>query len=291
MTGTAMALAAAALWGTTGTAQSLGGLQASPYWVGALRLLVASAFFAAVVVLGCQWGGLRRLPWRTAWPWVLGGGLTMAAYNLCFFAGVQATGVATGTGVALGSGPVWAGVLQWLMSRQAPRPIWWVGTGLAVLGIVLMLAGAEESTHFNATGVVLCLAAGLAYAAYTVVSSHLLGLATPAVVTLVVFAAASALATPLAAAISPALSATASAWVVVAYLGVVATGVAYLLFSHALRLVSVATGVTLSLAEPVTAFVLAVLLVGEQPGAGAYLGLGCVVAGLLAVVWGETRRR
>lgn len=71
----------------------------------------------------------------------------------------------------------------------------------------------------------------------------------------------------------------------------VATGVAYLLFSHALRHVSVATCVTLTLAEPVTAFVLAILVVGEQPGAAAFGGLGFVVSGLLLVVWGETRRR
>jgi DME family drug/metabolite transporter len=77
----------------------------------------------------------------------------------------------------------------------------------------------------------------------------------------------------------------------VSYLGVVATGVAYLLFSHALRHVSVATCVTLTLAEPVTAFVLAIVMVGEQPGASAFGGLGFVVSGLLLVVWGETRQR
>jgi drug/metabolite transporter (DMT)-like permease len=45
------------------------------------------------------------------------------------------------------------------------------------------------------------------------------------------------------------------------WLGVVSTGVTYLLFSHALRHVSAATAVVLALAEPVTAFLLAGLWV------------------------------
>ena len=44
--GIALVLLAAMLWGTTGTAQSLAPDQLSPYWIGALRLAVASVFFA-----------------------------------------------------------------------------------------------------------------------------------------------------------------------------------------------------------------------------------------------------
>lgn len=76
-----------------------------------------------------------------------------------------------------------------------------------------------------------------------------------------------------------------------AYLGLVATGASYLLFGHVLRHISAATGVTLALGEPVTAFVLANFVVGEQPGAVAYARLVLVLTGLLLVVWLETRAR
>jgi DME family drug/metabolite transporter len=49
--------------------------------------------------------------------------------------------------------------------------------------------------------------------------------------------------------------------------------------------------VTLALAEPVTAFVLAVLVVGERPGAAAVGGGLLVLAGLGVVVWAELRSR
>lgn len=48
-----------------------------------------------------------------------------------------------------------------------------------------------------------------------------------------------------------------------------------------------ATGVTLALGEPVMAFVLAILLVGERASASAVGGLFLVVAGVLIVVHAE----
>jgi len=286
--GITMALAAAVLWGTTGTAQTFVADQSSPYWIGAWRLLIASVFFAMVAGRSMS---AQTLAWlRTAWPWVLGGGVAMAAYNLCFFAGVKAAGVATGTAVAIGSGPIWVGLLQGWLTRQTPRPVWWLGTTLAVVGIGLMFSGARHTASFSATGYVLCLAAGLAYASFTLLSKHLVGVTTPAMATFSVFTLAALIALPIAALDSDPFAATTASWLLVSYLGLAATGIAFLLFSHALRHVAAPTCVTLSLAEPVTAFVLAIVVVGERPDAFAFGGLALVVAGLLLVVWLETRK-
>lgn len=285
-----MALTAAVLWGTTGTAQTFVASQSSPYWIGALRLLVASAFFACVVFFG-RTKPAHGFAWlRTAWPWVILGGIAMATYNLCFFAGVKATGVATGTAVAIGSGPIWIGLLQGLVTRQAPQPLWWMGTMLAVTGIGLMLSGASVRTSFDVAGFILCLAAGFAYASFTLLSKHLVGITSPEIATLSVFTTAAVIAIPVAALTVGTFPGTGATWLMVSYLGLIATGIAFLLFSHALRHVAAATCVTLSLAEPMTAFVLAIVVVGERPGAVAFGGLALVIAGLLLVVWFETRR-
>ncbi len=286
-----MALTAAALWGTTGTAQTFASSQTSPYWIGALRLAIGSLFFAAMVLFGRSRPLAGELLLRAVWPWALLGGIAMAAYNLSFFAGVKATGVAVGTGVAIGSGPVWVGVLEGLVARRWPRPVWWVGTAAAVTGISLMLLSSGADARFDKAGLMFCLLAGFSYASYTLLAKHLVGLASSFVATLLIFSVAAVIAVPVAALVSPAFVASPSTWVMVIYLGVVVTGVAFLLFSHALRRVSAASCVTLSLAEPLTAFVLAIIVVGEQPGALAYGGLGLVLIGLLLVVWGETRVR
>jgi drug/metabolite transporter, DME family len=296
--GVGMVLLAALCWGTTGTANSFSPSSFSAYWVGALRLLVSALFFGAVVAIGqrrqahhADRPAVARASFRgSSVIRVLGAGISMAAYNLAFFAGVRHSGVAVGTAVALGSGPIWAGLLQALAGQRAPAR-WWAGTALAVAGGAVMVSSQATAgpTSARAIGLLLCLAAGLSYAVYALLSKDLVQDAAPEVVTLSVFGTAAALALPAAwwLAGPPAL-----AWreaLVVGYLGVVATGVAYLLFSHALRHISAATGVTLALAEPVTAFILAVTVVGERPGWLAAGGGLLVLVGLVFVVVAELR--
>lgn len=286
----AMVLLAAMLWGTTGTAQSLAPATLSPYWVGALRLGFASLFFAALawpVWRGATSHGGRALGLR-------GGALPVAAvcvaaYNLSFFAGVKASGVALGTALAIGSGPIWAGLLQTVVQRRWPAPIWWLGTLLGVGGGAAMALDGGASVRAPLWGIALCLLAGLSYAGYALLNKRLVAQAAPAVVNLAVFGGAGLLSLPVALLLGGVPAPSGATVGVVLYLGVAATGLAYLLFSTALRHISGATGVTLALAEPVTAFALAILVVGERPSAMAFWGLGGVLAGLLLVIWAELR--
>ncbi len=287
--GIAMVVAAAALWGTTGTAQSFAHATLASTWVGALRLAVAGLFFAGWL----RWAepvrptraALAALPWR---------GIALAAacmgvYNLAFFAGVRANGVAVGTAIAIGSGPVWAGALQALASGAAPARAWWAGTLLAVAGGVAMIVGRGAVGAWSVGGVALCLLAGLSYAVYALVNKTLVARAAAGVVTAAVFSLAACIALPLAWALAGVPRIAAADAAIAAWLGVMTAGVAYLLFSHALRHVSGATGVALALAEPCVAFALAVAIVGERPGWLAVGGLLGVLAGLALVIRAELR--
>lgn len=290
-TGIVLVLCAAVLWGTTGTAQSFATSALSPYWVGALRLAIASLFFCAYASARL---GRRRLARELAglpWWWALLAGACMAGYNLAFFAGVRATGVAVGTALALGSGPVWAGFLQMAVARKAPSAGWWLGTTLAVLGGILMVLGRSGAVRADAAGIALCLASGLAYAVYALVSKHLVGRSAPGSVTLAVFGVGAAIALPMAWAWAGDPAIAGRGWVVVGFLGVVATGVAYLLFNTGLRGITAASGVSLALMEPLTAFLLAIGIVGERPAVSAFAGLACVLAGLALVIRAEVRRQ
>jgi len=281
--GIALVLAAAILWGTTGTAQSFAPSTLSPYWVGALRLAIATAFFALLA---------RRAPRRGApWPWaaIALGGASVAIYNLSFFAGVRQSGVALGTAIAIGSGPIWAGLLQTWQQRRLPPVAWWLGTLVGVAGGAAMALGQGGGVHLAPGGVLLCLLAGLAYAVYALANKRIVAQLDPARTNLAVFGSAALLSVPAAWLIGGPLQAGAGAWTVVLFLGLVSTGVAYLLFTSGLRHISGATGVTLALGEPVTAFLLAVLVVGERQEWLAWLGLAGVLAGLLVVVWAEVR--
>lgn len=284
-----MVMVAAMLWGTTGTAQSFVPPQLSSYWVGALRLAVAALFFWPTVLLtdrpALAVAALRRLPWRG----ISLAAVCMCAYNLAFFAGVRACGVAIGTAVALGSGPVWAGLLQAFLNKALPTRSWWLGTMIAVVGVVAMATGGGLASGVSPAGVLLCLLAGLSYATYALVNQRMVREASLAAVTTTVFTLAALLAIPGAAALAGIPQLHANDATIVLWLGVVSTGIAYLLFSHALQHISAATGVVLALAEPVTAFVLAIAVVGERPGWVGASGLAAVLAGLWVVVSSELK--
>lgn len=79
----------------------------------------------------------------------------------------------------------------------------------------------------------------------------------------------------------------------IAWLGLFATAAAYLLFGRGLTHLPAATITTLTLAEPLTATLLAVTVLGERPSMPAWLGAGLVAAGLViaAVPRGAGSRR
>lgn len=288
MRGVLLVMAGAMLWGTTGTAQTFVATNLSPFWVGTLRVAIAAVFFTGYigVVVGWRaaWAELRAMDGRLAWL----AGLAMAAYNLFFFAGVKSVGVAVGTALVLGSSPLWAGLLQALVGVW-PQRQWWLGTGIAIVGGVLLVLGRGGPLHANAVGIFFCLAAGFSYASYTVLNKQLVQRWNPATVTFYVFAVAAIIAIPAAWWLVGPLQMTARSWGVVLFLGIVSTGVAYLLYSDGLRFVSAASAVSLALMESATAFVLALLVVGERPLLAAYLGFVILLAGLALVVRAETR--
>jgi DME family drug/metabolite transporter len=67
------------------------------------------------------------------------------------------------------------------------------------------------------------------------------------------------------------------------HLGLLATTLAYLLFARGLRSLPAPTAVTLSLAEPLTAAGLGLLVLQERLTLTALLGGGLVLAGLIAL--------
>jgi DME family drug/metabolite transporter len=270
-----LVLAAAVLWGTTGTAQALAPPTAEPVGVGAVRLAIGGA---ALLILALTRGALQPGGRWPVLPTAFAAG-SMAVYQLCFFAAVARTGVAVGTIVAIGSAPILAGFLGLIVRGERPSLRWLVATVLAIMGCSL-LAIAGSSVTIDLGGIVLALGAGAAYAVYTLASKNLVTLHPPDAVTAVVFCLGALF-------LSPLLFTSDLSWLaqprgvaVALHLGLVATAASYGLFVRGLMQVPTATAVTLSLAEPLTAGALGVLLLGEQLTSVAGLGTGLLFAGL-----------
>lgn len=129
------------LFGTTGTAQALGANGAPPLLVGGARIALGGVVLACVALARRRGFDVVDLFRAGGWRGVAVGSVGVAAYQLCFFSAVSRTGVAVGTLVAIGSGPVLAGLLG-LAVGERPDGRWAAATGLAIAGAaVLLLAG------------------------------------------------------------------------------------------------------------------------------------------------------
>ena len=68
-------------------------------------------------------------------------------------------------------------------------------------------------------------------------------------------------------------------------LGIMSTGIAYLLFAKGLVHVSSSTAVTLSLVEPLTAALLGVFILGENLTNTSWLGIILLMIGIGILLW------
>ena len=280
-------LLGAAAWGSTGTAAHFAPGGASPVSVGAARILIGGALlFGLAISARGQRAEVRRLagapgPARAA---LAAAAVSVGGYQLTFFSAVRLTGVAVGTVVAIGSAPVLTGLISRLTGGPRLTGRWMAATAGAVAGCTVLVC-AGSAAGINLLGVGLALTAGLCYAVYAVTAARLISAGTGERAVLgVLFGSGAVLLAPVLAASSPGWLLTARGAAVAAYLGVVTTAVAYLLYGRGLRSVPAPVAVTLGLAEPVVAALLALVVLGERLTPGAAAGIALVGLALAVLV-------
>lgn len=284
-------LAAALCFSTTGTAQALAGVDASPLAVGAARIVVGGGILGLIALA-------RRSPVRarsgsraSTSALIAVGAIGVLAYQPLFFLGTRENGVAIGTVVALGSAPIATGIVDAVRLRRAPSSQWMLATAIALAGVVLVSGVTGGSVALGPGGLLASAGAGMSYALYTVCGKTLIergwdstrvmgtvfGVAAAASIPMLLIARASWLATP-------------NGLALALWLGVVTTTIAYLLFGWGLARLTAVTVSTLTLAEPLAATLLGLFVLREQLTPVGAVGLALIAVGL-AVVSAPSRRR
>ena len=313
-------LLAAICFGTTGTAQAFGPDDASALSVGAARIAIGGGALALVAwlargklssagAISPAFGGVTRAraiaqtgsipvapegavamvaaPGRATaptWLVIVLGAVGVVAYQPSFFLGASLNGVAIGTIVALGSAPIITGVLEWAVTRVFPGVIWLAATLVATVGVVL-LTGIGGADAISTEGLAASLGAGASYAVYALASKRLLVRRwTPAAAMGSVFGWAAAASVPLLLVTDLRWLGTVDGLAMALWLGLVTTTFAYLLFARGLIGLSAATVSTLTLAEPLTATLLGILLLGEHLSSSAVVGVIVLALGLVLLV-------
>ena len=280
--GLAQICLAGVLWGTGGLAVHVirDAEPMSVVTISAWRMLIGALFLVTAVAAVRQLGDLRALvrrhPGRVALV-----GVATATYQALYFAAVVAVGVTVSTVVSLGLAPVIVTVVESLRRRRAPGRLDLLVLAAALVGLVLVSVSAGSAGGPHPTlGVLASIGSGTAYALTTVVGHGLaqrtppLSLATAsttvgalalAPLTLVTGVGTGALGDPV-------VSLT------LVYLGVLTMGLAYLLFYAGLRTAPGSSAAIATLVEPLTAAVLAALLLDEHLGVAGLLGGALILA-------------
>ena len=288
----AAACGAGFLWGTGALVVNLliarHGL--SPESISFWRFVVGSVLLLALFARPAVWPRMRAQALV-----LVGAGACMALYVLCWFLGIARIGAAVPTLIALCLPPVLVTLVAVARGREridASLAATLTGALAGTALVVLREGGpaAGVSTGALVAGVIFSIASAVLYAGFTLVSGRLsqaLG-AGPSTMGLTVVAAIvmglSALYAPLA---WPG-DAPPEAWLL--YLGLVTAAIALLAFSWGAARLSPTALTVATLVEPLTAVLLAALLLGQALSSWQWLGAALMIASIAALGRRDARR-
>jgi drug/metabolite transporter (DMT)-like permease len=273
----------AAIWGASFMFMRLAALDLGALPTAAMRVAIAALFLLPLLVAKGHWPVLRQ-HWR---PVFLVGLLNSAIpFALYAFAVMH---ISTGLSAILNATvPLFGALVAWLWLRDRPSLSRTIGLAIGFGGVVLLVGG-QASFKPNASGVapvwavLACLLATTCYAfSASFTKKHLPSMPPLVAATGSQMGATLALALP-ALWFRPDHMPSVPAWGALLALGVVCTGIAYVVYFRLIERAGPARALTVTFLIPVFAIVYGVILLGEQItpwmlGCGAVVLLGTALS-------------
>ncbi|GAA0327303.1 EamA family transporter [Streptomyces polychromogenes] len=281
-------------WGTAGAAASLLflasdlGPLALSFWRSAGGLVVLLA------VLAVRRPGRTERGRRPSTVSLIGTGLMFTLFQAAYFGAVRETGLAVGTVVTLGAGPVLIalGARYWMGERLGRGGVAAVVGALAGLAVLVLGSGGGEVRPLG-VGWALLSAAGYAGMTLRARSLGRRGAAgDPLVTTAWSVGVGTVCLLPLAVVegLLPHTGEPVRVAGLLVYVAVVPTALAYALYFTGAAAVRAATVSVIMLIEPVSAAVIAVVVLGERLTGAVVLGTVLLLSAVGALILAEARR-
>ena len=277
----------AVLWGGSYIAGRIVAAEVAPATGALWRYLVASA--ALVVAHLLLAGALPRLTRRQWLGVTLLGATGVAAYNLLFMVGMQ-TVAASRAALIVAFNPAFIVLgAAWFFGERLTRPRV-IGVLVALVGTAVVIGHGDPIAPLRGSvtrGDVMLFGCALSWSVYTLIGKGVLAGLSPLSATTYASLTGTAILGAAAALLPPSLSsgvllpgASLAAWVALAFLGVMATAVAFVWFYQGVRDLGPAHAAVFINLVPVAAVVLGVVLLGERLEWSMAVGGALVVAGV-----------
>lgn len=275
------------IWGVNYAAIKAALRELNPSVFNAIRFVLATATLAA---LARSRGGMPRIPRRDIAMLAMLGILGNTLYQMIFIQGIART-TAANASLIMSSCPMLVALLGAALGWDRLPRVAWAGVALAVGGLALLLLSGSRHNLVtgNLTGDLLILASAATWAAYTVLASGVMARTPPIAATLVTFIAGTP---PLVLLALPSLARQdwgavgVRGWFGVAFSGIFAIGLAYMLWNAGIAALGGARTAVYQNFTPVVAAAFAWLTLGERWTAGQFVGAAAVLSGIAL-----TRRR
>ncbi|MEU2099042.1 DMT family transporter [Streptomyces globisporus] len=281
-------------WGTAGAAASLIfrasdlGPLALSFWrcAGGLVLL------AGALALRPRRTPRKPEPRRRRLLRILGTGIGLTVFQSAYFAAVEVTGLAVGTVVTLGAGPVLIAVGARVLLGERLGLGGLAAVAGALTGLAVLVLGGEGGDVVPA-GVLLALLSASGYAAITLLTRWLGRDGGGDALTTSAWAfgigAVGLLPMALAEGLVPHTAETGQVLWLIVYVAAVPTALAYALYFAGAAVVRAATVSVIMLLEPVSAAVIAVTVLRERLTAATVLGTLLLLAAVAGLALAEAR--
>lgn len=258
------------LLGTAGTAVALAPEDASITSLGIARVAVGGVTLIAIAPF---FGGNRRRILslvRRPGVWVMA--LSTAGFQPLFFGATSRTGVALSTVLTIGTMPLFTGLISRIFLKEGLNRTWLLATSLAVAGLVIR--SWDQMGTIDLVGVTMAITAGLCTGCYVNSAKFELNRGGHAVeLPAIAYTLSALLLAPLLIGDDLKWLGTASGITSALYLGLISMALANTLQVVGLKRLSPGPTATLLLADPLTATLLGVFLLGETLTPLATLGL------------------
>jgi drug/metabolite transporter (DMT)-like permease len=268
------------IWGSNYSVVKAALVEILPQAFNALRLGVASAFFAAAMLYQ-GWPRVVRRDWARL---ALLGAIGHFVYQACFMGGLART-TASNSSLLIGCSPVAVALASAVAGHERVPRAQWLGVLLSVAGVYLVVGRDAEFGTTSLVGDLLTLCAVGCWAVYTVGARDLLTRYSPLTVTGLSMLLGTALYAP---ASAPQLLAMEWgrvhpwAWVALVLSALLALNVAYLIwYTSVQRIGNIRTSVYSNII-PLVAMGVAAITLGERLTVWKFAGAACVLSGVAA---------